>query len=911
MKKFTAVLLLLLLSANAIFPCGPGYVTPLFDSRHKPEDPYKNFAAGKIGILKPSFRRVVLFAAYRYLNNGTFTADEQKSLVDVWNMEFNNKGFEDNDVGEAVKKWTEKRKEVIGKEEKIPEIYAERSWGGYDFFPNCTKNAFETATETLSDRIASHGSDNKDVKDWLAAQDKVFTNCASGKLSPDAPAPAMPEWLQKDRAYQIAAAEFYSLDYEQAKDLFREISADPNSPWQDTANYLVGRTLIRQASLTKDAERSTRFYGEAERHLQNYSGKYRDSAEKLLNLIKYRLYPKERVGDLARNLSFGGAQNFRQDLIDYNWLLDKFEKETLESEQKRKEELKPKNSNSNVVDLRPSITLMPNTSVTPGIPDPNTVANSTPLPVISSFPLPQANLPKNDGDLEIYIWDDDYKRNWRIYLNPNATDGEAIAEAEKIVGMPLTEKMKESFLHARKNAYATRYSDNYQSDYQGGYYGEEKTSLSILPEFLRRENLTDWLFTFQIKGAEAYLYSLSKFKQTGADLWLMTALSKADKNSSELNRLLEAAGNASPSSPAYPTIAYHTVRILVEQNKLAEARKMLDEILDSSDDLPVSSRNQFLSLRMKLAETLGDFLKFAQRKAFAFDWDGTSGRVEEFIAEQKSWYNAETYAPQTREEYDREIDEAFKEERLWQDRAMFDDKTTEIINEHFPLSLLAEAERSPALPDYLRKRFAIAIWTRAILLDDFQAAAKIAPHVIKFLPETEDLMNKFLIAKTPAAKKHAALYLILKIETFTPYISSGMGTAGEGYKMYASRWWCEPYEGTYDDESGSFTENNFSQKPAFLSQIQSDAAQKELRKLKAISDAPKFLAAQVLEWARLSPLDKRVPESLYIVYEANGWDKYGCGNNTELQAEIGAFLKKRYPNNEWTVKILDEESGND
>lgn len=893
MKKLSAVLLLLLLFANAVFPCGPGFITPIFDNKHKPETPYENFAAGRLGILKPTLRRVVLFAAFRYLNNGNFTADEQKSLVEVWKMEFNNKDPEDKGVGEAVQKWIEKRKDVAGKEEKIPEIYAERSYGGYDFFPNCTKNAFETATQTLSDRIASHGSDDKDVKDWLAAQDKVFANCASGKQTPEAPAPAMPEWLQKDRTYQIAAAEFYSLNYERAKNLFREIAADPNSPWQDTADYLVGRTLIRQASLSNDPERSNRFYGEAEQHFQNYSGKYRESADQLLGLIKYRLRPQERVGELAQNLSFGGSRSFRQDLIDYTWLLDKFESEALVQEEERKEALKEKNANLASNDIRSS----DNSNATANV---KTGAYSDEIMSIG-FSIAADNLPYETVT-------DSKTETKRLYINVPlaATDEEVFEEFEKLIGRELTAAEKERIKATKKESYADAFSrSGTYRDYQGGYYGEEKTSLSLLPEFLRREALTDWLFTFQIKGAEAYLYSLSKFKQTGADLWLVTALSKADKNSAELNRLLEAAGETSRFSPAYPTIAYHTARLLIEQNKTAEARKMLDEILNSSSDLPVSSRNQFLALRMKLAETLDDFLKFAQRKAFAFDWDGESGSIDDFIALQRSLYNSEDIII-SKEEWDRDAEENFKIEKPWQDRMMFDEKTIEIINEHFPLALLLEAERSPALPDYLRTRFAVAIWTRAVLLEDFATAQKIAPEVIKFVPEAEDLMNKFLAAKTPLAKKRAALFLILKTETLTPYISAGMGTAAEGFKMYATRWWCEPYEGNYDEESQSYLENNIPQKPSFLSQANSDAAQAELKKLKAIGDAPKFLGAQALEWARLSPLDKRVPESLYIAWEANGWEKYGCANNEEIEAEIRAFLKKRYPKSEWAAKISDE-----
>jgi hypothetical protein len=892
--RFLVSAFLIFAFLSSALPCGPGFITPIFEYKHAPENPYQNFAAGRIGILKPTYRRVVLFAAYRYLNNGSFTADEQKGLVDVWNAEFNNKSYETDDVGEAVKAWVEKRKDVAGKEEKLPEIYVERDYGGYDFFPNCTKNAFETATEILSDRITSYGSDNRDVKAWLAAQDKVFANCASGKQTPDAPDASMSEWLQKDRAYQIAAAEFYSLDYEKAKNLFREISEDTNSPWQETADYLVGRTLIRQASLAKDEAKSNQFYAEAEQHMQFVSAKsakFHDSAERLLGLIKYRLHPTERVGELARNLSFAGTQNFRQELIDYSWLLDKFETETLKAEEERKaeefrnkeEEIRKKNENFG---------------------NSNVVSNITTLPAVNSN-VQKENIPEDA--LSLYLYTDDYSKNWTIYIKHDATDEEALAEAERVTGMPLTDKMKERLINGKKSLYSSRFSQNSKAEYQGGYYGEEKTSLSVLPEFLRQEDLTDWLFTFQIQNAEAYLYALSRFKQNGSDLWLLTALSKADKNSSELARLLEAAEKTSFSSPAYPTIAYHTARILIEQNKASEARKMLDEILDSTANLPISSRNQFLALRLKIAETLEDFLKFAQRKPFAFDWEGSaSGTIDEFIAQQKSWYNAE-YETKSKEEYDRDVEESFKEEKLWQDRLMFDDKTIEIINEHFPLAVLLEAEKSDALPDYLKRRFALAIWTRAALLEDFTTAQKIAPEVVKYYPEAETLMNKFLAAKTLQAKKFAALYLILKHTDLSPYIASGMGTAAENYKMYASQWWCEPYDGEYDEDTGERLTEKLSPKPSFLTKIQSETAQKELGKLKEIGDAPKFFGAKVLEWARLSPADNRLPESLFIVYEANGWDKYGCGNNEELREEIGNLLKKRYPKSEEAQQVIAAE----
>ena len=111
-----ALFILVTFFVQAVAPvlaCGPSYITPVFDYEHAPEEPFEGFAAGKIGIIKPTYYRIVLFAAYRYLNGGGFSGDEQKGLVDVWKAEFDNKSFEDTDVSEAVKAWVERRKEVL------------------------------------------------------------------------------------------------------------------------------------------------------------------------------------------------------------------------------------------------------------------------------------------------------------------------------------------------------------------------------------------------------------------------------------------------------------------------------------------------------------------------------------------------------------------------------------------------------------------------------------------------------------------------------------------------------------------------------------------------------------------------------------------------------------------------------
>lgn len=885
-SKIAVTLFLICVFLSSALPCGPSYVSPLFVNDKTPEVPYENFAAGRLGIIRPEMTRPVLFAAYRYIAGSGMSADEQKAMVEVWNADFNRKDFRDDTIDEVVKAWVEKRKDVVGKEEKTPDIYAERSYGGYEFFPNCTKNAFETAIETLSDRASNHGLSDPNVVNWVKAQDQVFQNCASGKQTPDEVPVGAPDWLQKDRAYQKAAAEFYSLNYAGAKKRFAEIAQDSDSPWAETADYLVARTLIRQASLSKDEKKAAPFYGEAETHLQRFvskNGKFTASAERLMGLVKYRLHPKERVSELAKTLAFqGGNENFRQDVIDYNWLLDKFESEVLTAEEKRKQDAEANKTGINM----------------------NANSNEPQGPPNAGNANVSIGTRKNESDLEINLYSADSAKYWTFYVRADATDADTINEAEKIVGQPLTEEMKKQVSEMRQTAYANRFKENRTPDHEARYYGDEKLSRSMVPDFLRQDDLTDWLFTYQMKGAEAYLYSLKRFKESGSELWLMTALSKAEKSSTGLPRLLEAANNASRTSVAYQTIAYHTARILLEQGKTAEARKLIDDMLNAGDAMPISAKNQFLSLRLRLAETLEDFLKYGQRQAYAYDFDGESGTVEQFIAQQKTEYNPE-YNKDGQEAFNREVEDRFKVEKEWQERTMFDADTIMVFNLYFPQTMLLEVEKSPALPDYLRERFLIAIWTRAFLLDDMATLLKVSPELAKYRPDLAPGLEKIGAAKTQAALDHAVLFFMLKNPILSPYIEDGMGKTDNAQGEFDSNdWWCAPY----DEDANTEVPMALPPRPAFITPVQTQTAQAERKRLKEIGDAPKFLADKVMAWSKAYPADKRVPEALYIAIQSNGWTKYGCGNNTELHDEFAAYLKKHYPDSEWTAKLISDES---
>lgn len=888
LKTASSVFLLLVFILNAV-PCGPAFVSPVFDLRAAPEFPYEDFASGRIGIVRSGFNRSVLFGAYRYVTGGGFNSEEQKALVDVWKAEFNNRDFRDNDVTDAVKAWVEKRKSVAAKDEKTPTIYVEREYGGYDFFPNCTKNAFETATETLNDRIGSYGSDNEHVKEWVKAQDAVFANCASGSVTPEPVATGAPVWLVKDRDYQLAAASFYSIRFEDAKRRFAAIALDYDSPWRETADYLVARTLIRQASLSKTNDAAKKYYLEAEEHLKQFvsaSGKFANSAERLLGLVKYRIHPEERVLELASSISRNSSgDQLRQDLIDYTWLLNGFQSSSLKAEEARitPPEEKTENNNDSSNSWRDEYEKRESGEV---------------IFFWLDIPIP-AGSNTNSGSTS----------SSRSFTFPaELSVDEVVREVASQLDRPLSSSEISRIEDAKVRAYQNKTTYVKREEDDGAYHGELELTVGILPEFLMQDDMTEWLYTYQITTDDAYQHSLNKYKATGLDHWLMAAISKANKSSAEVSRLLEAAGKANRTAPSYPTIAYHSARILLDQGKTTEADKLVDSVLTYFTDLPPSSMNEFSRLRQHTSRSLDDYLKYSLRKPFGFDFGGRIGTIESFIEDQKQWYDPK-YNKETREQYEAKTELEFKNELLWKDRWMFDQTTVRVMNQYFSTAVMIDAYRSPSMPDYLKSQLAVSIWTRAALLKNKAIADAFAPIIVNDHPELAESMKAVRNATTPLARESAVLYLIIKNPILTPFIEDGLGkTDNEADVWDINDWWCSQPEEYYDETLGDMVPASKLNNPSFLTPAQIQVAAAERKLLSNVGDAPGYLGEQAMAWAKRSPNDPRVPEILYLMHKANGWSKWSCGSNIDLQKEINTLLKARYPNNHWTQTLIRDEN---
>ncbi|HEY3581529.1 MAG TPA: tetratricopeptide repeat protein [Pyrinomonadaceae bacterium] len=883
------VALLLLNYAAPAIGCGPWPTEPIFVFKESPDLPFTDFTGGKIGIVRPSLGRKTLVIAYRYLNGGSFTGDEQQELLKAL------KGTApEEDSIDAVKAWVKTRKELFGEDQKLPQIYTEREDGGsYDFFPNCTPNAFEVATETLKDRAASYGADNANVKLWLEAQDTVFENCAIGSHIPAPVGDDKPTWLRKDRAYQLAAAYFYSLHFDEARTRFEQIAADTDSPWSNLAAYLIGRTLVRQASLTEDQTKKREIYEQAETHLQTLilaGGKFANASRKLFALVKYHLRPEERVVELGQLLAAGSDDNLRQDLIDYVWLVDKLESRILKAEEERKRaagEKPPENPDWKASRERYE-----------------KVERGELITVLS-------HLTKPDGSIDRYISQD---------FKPDTPESEVLAAFEEKLGRPLTpdeiKEVKDSYQSALDNR-KWKMSPNRKwgmggmSQFEGCNYECGKLAPSMVPEFFHATDLTDWILTLQIPDPATYVRALAKWRDTDSHAWLVAALTKADASSPKLAELMRAAEKIAPDDPAYPTIAYHLVRLKVATGKLEEARKLLDAILSApSELLPISAHNLFLEQRMTLAKDLNEFLKATQRKPVAFYGEVGLGTLIELREKEKQWWNPQ-YSQQSKEENDRTIDESYKDLLPWENRVAFDDKTADIFNWHFPLQRLVDAAPNRDLPDYLQRSLVLAAWTRAILLNKDEVALSIAPEVVRLAPEMSEVLKPYLNSKTPKQRHNAALYVLLKFPNLSPYVQGGLPEFSTSEKIdyyFETAWWCPQEDTELDDDIKEVPKVVF--KPGFLTAEELATAHRERVALQGLGDAKSFLGKQVLEWARTSPLDPRLPEALFIAVKANSQYKYGCDGwsfdeKTKNAAE--AILRRRYEHSAWTAKLRDTD----
>ena len=337
----------------------------------------------------------------------------------------------------------------------------------------------------------------------------------------------------------------------------------------------------------------------------------------------------------------------------------------------------------------------------------------------------------------------------------------------------------------------------------------------------------------------------------------------------QLPALLEAAAKIGRESPAFATVAFHSLRVLTEMGRKDEARSRLDALLPQSNSLPVSSLNLFLSLRMRLSQNLDQFLKYAQRSPATISLNEDGQELPMSMAD----------VPELKP--------------FASGRTCFDVDSAAVLNLRLPLALLKNASSSTVLPGHLRGLTALAAWTRAVVLEDEQTAVALAPMVQSLVPDLKGPMSAYLAADSGEGRKFAAIYLMLNYPGVRPFVVSGIGRREKTGELsdFRDNWWCVPEA---RELAAAFS-------PDFLSESQRASATAESKKVAMPGAAPNYLCAETVKWADARPADARVPEALHLAVRAT---RYGCTDDQTGKFSKQAFdmLHKRFPKSPWAVK---------
>jgi len=423
----------------------------------------------------------------------------------------------------------------------------------------------------------------------------------------------------------------------------------------------------------------------------------------------------------------------------------------------------------------------------------------------------------------------------------------------------------------------------------------------------RNTDLGAWIYDIDVLTASgreqdvaaAKADALTRWREKRNLPWLVAALMHLSPGDEDVAAAIAASRAIEASSPAYYTLAWHRLRLLIGENKQEDARAELDQILDGRP-LPEGVENLMRYHRMKLARDLDEFVRFALRR----------GEFVMYLPDPRTKLDA-TAPPlksSTNFPYDFGAILKWRTELFAPNPRYFDGDGTAAMSFVTPLPLMARVALSDLLPPNMQRDVALAVWTRAVLLDDAEIANSVTPTVARHFPQFGAGWKAYQSAATPQQKKIEAALLLLRLPGASPWLASGLGYPymRDQIGLVATRWW---ERGDADNQAAPDAPDDVTlcddcalplqfAPSAFLTSQDRDRARNEVARLRQLPGAPVYLGAIILAWANAQPRDPRVPEALHLVVRAT---RYGQ-KNTETSKAAYLLLHNRYRRNPWTSK---------
>jgi hypothetical protein len=401
-------------------------------------------------------------------------------------------------------------------------------------------------------------------------------------------------------------------------------------------------------------------------------------------------------------------------------------------------------------------------------------------------------------------------------------------------------------------------------------------------EIYRRDELSDWICSFQLNGAVAQKHSVERWRAGGGLAWLVAALANSDAQSPDADELVAAAKMVDIESPGFELAHFHRLRLMVDLNRKAEAREELERTL--AMPLTPSAVNLFRGLRMRTAPDLKDYLLFAGRRPLMFASEGDGGEVP--LRGYRS-----------------------PKERIAKSGFLFDHDARRVLNERTPLRILWEAAESGQVPETELRGLVTSAFTRALMLEDWVHAIALASRLAEIGADRQRYLSRLGDTQVAEERRFAGVFYLLHHPEARPYLSSGTGRMAGAEKIdnYRDNWWC-PVDVVFKLEARTASWPYLHQDPdqpwwqiSFLSDDVRNEAGEEIKKLAATHTGPDYLIAETMRYATAHPKDPRIPEALHYALRSQ---RYGCVR-METQAaskEAWTFMARHYPRNSWTAQ---------
>jgi hypothetical protein len=357
----------------------------------------------------------------------------------------------------------------------------------------------------------------------------------------------------------------------------------------------------------------------------------------------------------------------------------------------------------------------------------------------------------------------------------------------------------------------------------------------------KSNDLTDWLTTTQVKHDEAFAHALERWTETKSTAWLVSALWKIEP-SHDAPQLMATAAEVSRQSPAYGTVAFLRLRLMLARGEHEQARALLASLpVRPQPGFPVESINLLRAARMQLATSLDELLANAIRTI-----------VDPSLAASNN--------------------------------QLLDDDAAKLLTYRLPLTRLVEASQSKMLPNQFRYRVAAAALSRALVLRR-DASARDAAMVLRSIrPVLRSDVDAYLRALTDEERHRAGLLVLLRHVGMHAYVPGRRDYVGGPINQWLSEgvigsWWCVTKNGQltsqYAEEPSGiywmFLPRDLEDYPAFLTSEERTAAKEELAALVELGQPQGYLAEEAIKWAQAAPRDLRAAEALASVVRRGRW----------------------------------------